>query len=270
MTESHVHTAGVDDQFAQRLDDAATGVREIDNPGSEDVDGAYTIQEALVRRRLARGETLVGWKLGFTSLAKMAQMGVSDVIVGRLTSGMETPDGGTLPLSRWIHPRAEPEIAYRLARDVLPDDGPEADVASLIDAVAPALEIIDSRYRDFRFTLADVIADNTSAAGFVIGPWTEIRAAGELGGRSVTLTVNGQVTETGSTDAILGHPLRAVPALLDMARRRGFELRAGQVVLAGAATAAVALAPDQLVAAEIDGLGRVAVQGSGTSAVAAS
>ncbi|HEX2075672.1 MAG TPA: fumarylacetoacetate hydrolase family protein [Geodermatophilus sp.] len=249
----------VDHALVQTLDDATTGVRAVTNAGATDVPAAYAVQEALVARRLQRGESLVGWKLGFTSLAKMAQMGVSDVIVGRLTSGMEVRDGGAVDLGRFIHPRVELEIAYRLARDVDPA-APAEEALSAVDAVAPALEIIDSRYQDFRFTLADVIADNTSAAAFVIGSWTAIEAAGELGGRAVALTVDGQTAQNGSTDAILGHPLRALPALAEVARRQGMALRAGQVVLAGAATAAVALTPGAVVQAEVDGLGAVTVR----------
>jgi 2-oxo-3-hexenedioate decarboxylase len=255
----------VDDALVQQLDDAVTGVRDVPNAGATDVDAAYAVQEAVVARRLARGATQVGWKLGFTSLAKMAQMGVSDVIVGRLTDDMQVADGGSVDLRRFIHPRAEPEIAYRLARDV-DADAPVDDLAAAVDAVAPALEIIDSRYVDFRFTLADVVADNTSAAGFVIGPWTDLAAAGELGDRPVSLLVDGEVAETGSTDAILGHPMKALPALADMARRLGLPLRAGDVILAGAATAAVPLAPGSLVEGRVTGLGSVTVRGTERSA----
>jgi 2-oxo-3-hexenedioate decarboxylase len=252
----------VDEDLVRLLDDAATGVRDVVNAGATDVDTAYAVQEALVARRLARGATQVGWKLGFTSLAKMAQMGISDVIVGRLTSDMEVPDGGAADLRRFIHPRVEPEVAYRLARDVDPD-APADDIVAAVDAVAPALEIIDSRYVDFRFTLADVVADNTSAAGFVIGPWTPLEAAGELGGRPVSLAVDGEVAESGSTDAILGHPMKALPALATMARRLGLPLRAGEVILAGAATAAVPLTPGVRVEGHVSGLGSVTVLGGG-------
>jgi 2-oxo-3-hexenedioate decarboxylase len=250
----------VDAALVERLDDAATGVRDVPNAGATDVEAAYVVQEALVARRLARGASPVGWKLGFTSLAKMAQMGVSDVIVGRLTSDMQVADGGSLDLARFIHPRVEPEIAYRLGRDVDPGASDD-DLAAAVDAVAPALEVIDSRYVDFRFTLADVVADNTSAAAFVIGPWTPLEDAGELGDRPVSLLVDGEVAETGTTDAILGHPLRALPALATMARRLGLRMRAGQVILAGAATAAVPVTPGVVVEAQVAGLGSVTVSG---------
>nr|WP_205379111.1 4-oxalocrotonate decarboxylase [Streptomyces sp. SID7805] len=219
------------------------------------IDDAYAIQAALLARREARGERIVGVKLGFTSKAKMAQMGVSDVIVGRLTDEMRIADGDDVDLSRFIHPKAEPEVAYRLCRDVDLDD-PLTDIESCVDALAPAIEIIDSRYRDFRFTYTDVVADNTSAAGFVIGPWRPVES---VANRAVRLRT-GETEAVGSTAAILGDPVHALHALLDMCRRRRIPLRAGQVVLAGAATAAVPLAAG-VTTCEVAGIGSVTLKG---------
>jgi 2-oxo-3-hexenedioate decarboxylase len=246
------------ESLARRLDDAQVGVH--DTPSLADdvelgIDDAYRIQEALVARRLNRGEALAGVKLGFTSKAKMAQMGVSDVIVGRLTDAMCIDDGGRVDLHRFIHPKIEPEVAYRLGRDV-DLDNPETDIVACVGAVAPAMEIIDSRYRDFRFTYPDVVADNTSAAAYVVGPWHEVRDVADL---AVQMTV-GENTVTGSTAAILDDPVNALHALLDMCRRRRIPLRAGDVVLAGAATAAAPLTATTA-HCEISGLGAVTVKG---------
>jgi len=244
--------------MAARLDDAQTGVHDtlsLADDTAVDIDDAYRIQEALVARRLGRGERIVGVKLGFTSKAKMAQMGVSDVIVGRLTDAMQIDDGADVNLHRLIHPKIEPEVAYRIACDVDLDD-PDADIVACVDAVAPAMEIIDSRYRDFRFTYTDVVADNTSAAAYVIGPWAGVRDVADL---EVRMTV-GETTVTGSTAAILDDPVNALHALLDMCRRRRIPLRAGDVVLAGAATAAAPLTAGAA-RCEIAGLGAVTVKG---------
>ncbi|MDT0428065.1 2-keto-4-pentenoate hydratase [Streptomyces salyersiae] len=246
------------DTLAERLDTAQTSRTET--PSLADthafgIDDAYAIQAALLARRAARGERLTGVKLGFTSKAKMAQMGVSDVIVGRLTDAMRVPDGGDLDLSRFIHPKVEPEVAYRLCRDVDLDD-PATDIESCVDAVAPALEIIDSRYEDFRFTYGDVVADNTSAAAYVIGPWRPVES---VSNRAVRLLA-GTTVVTGSTAAVLGDPVRALHALLDMCRRRSIPLRAGQAVLAGAATAAVPLTTG-VTSCDAAGIGAVSVRG---------
>ncbi len=246
--------------WATYLDEAQQGVAAVAQLDAElSLDGAYRIQHEVLARRLARGERIAGTKLGFTSEAKMAQMGVSEIIVGQLTDAMQVADGADVDLARFIHPRIEPEVAFRLARDV---DG-DGDIASCVDAVAPALEIIDSRYRDFRFSLPDVVADNTSAAAFVIGPWTELSGPLDaLPQWDVALEVDGTLVEKGSTADILGHPARALRALVPLARRHGFSLSAGQIVLAGAATAAVPFATAR-VTARVDGLGRASVRGVG-------
>jgi 2-oxo-3-hexenedioate decarboxylase len=243
--------------LAQRLDDAQTGrtaTSSLADSVEIDIDDAYAIQTALLVRREARGEKVIGVKLGFTSKAKMTQMGVSDVIVGRLTDAMRVPDGEDVDLSRFIHPKVEPEVAYRLARDVDLED-PTADIETAVDAIAPALEIIDSRYQDFRFTYTDVVADNTSAAAFVIGSWRPMQ---EAANRAVRLGV-GDTEVTGSTAAILGDPVRALRAATDICRRRRIPLSAGHVIMAGAATAAVTLTAG-VVESQVAGLGVVSVK----------
>ncbi|TDC98450.1 fumarylacetoacetate hydrolase family protein [Actinomadura sp. 7K507] len=241
---------------AERLDTAQHTVSPVEQlPDGLTPADAYAIQDAVIARRLERGERPAGLKLGFTSKAKMAQMGVSEVIVGRLTDAMRVSDGGDVPLERFIHPRVEPEVAYRIARDVTTDDEELP-----VDAVAPALEIIDSRYRDFRFSLPDVIADNASSAAFVVGAWQPLGV--DLGDLAVRLTADGATVETGSTSAILGHPDRALPALLEIARRQGMPLRAGHVVLAGGATAAAPFPPGR-VEVHVTGLGSASAIGRG-------
>jgi 2-oxo-3-hexenedioate decarboxylase len=235
------------------LDGAQRDVRAVEQLDlGPDLAEAYRIQAELIELRLERGERLVGCKLGFTSEAKMAQMGVSEIIVGRLTDAMQIDDASGVRLNRFIHPRIEPEVAFRLGRDV---DG--EDIVDCLDAVAPALEIIDSRYRDFRFSLPDVVADNTSAAGFVVGEWQPVRDLADL---PVRLLVDGHEMETGSTSAILGHPFHALTRLVALADEYDIRLRAGDVVLAGAATAAVPFG-EQRVIAEVRGLGTASVRG---------
>ncbi|GLW11732.1 putative hydratase/decarboxylase [Microtetraspora sp. NBRC 13810] len=254
-------------RLAHELDDAQTSARAVTGrPEDWDVASAYRVQRHLVSRRQSRGEQPVGLKLGFTSRAKMRQMGVHDVIVGRLTDAMDVPDGGDLGLGGLIQPRVEPEVAFRVARDVDLED-PRASVVNAVDAVAPALEIIDSRYRDFRFTYADVIADNTSAAAFVVGPWAPMRPLGNL---AVRMTLGPQTVAAGTTGAILGDPLRGLRLLAGICRRHAIRIRAGDIILAGAATAAVPLT-EGVVTGQVAGLGRVSVRvtrdrsGGGTS-----
>ncbi|MEV6928914.1 4-oxalocrotonate decarboxylase [Dactylosporangium sp. NPDC051485] len=235
--------------LADLLDEAErtrTAIAQVVSQSGADADEAYRIQEALVALRVGRGERLVGLKLGLTSRAKMAQVGVEQVIWGRLTDAMRVEDGGTVDAGRYIHPRVEPEVAFRL------------DANGAATAVAPALELIDSRYADFRFTLPDVIADNTSAAGFVIGAWQPLPAG--LDNLGVLLEVDGRVAQIGSTAAILGDPRRALAAAATLASSAGVLLEDGWVLLAGAATAAVPLAPGAHVRAVVDGLGTASLR----------
>ncbi|HLU45775.1 MAG TPA: fumarylacetoacetate hydrolase family protein [Natronosporangium sp.] len=237
------------DALADRLAEAAQRAQPIPQLTSEvplTVEDAYRVQAALVQRRLAAGQRLTGIKLGLTSQAKMAQMGVNEVIWGRLTDDLAIADGGTVDTRTRIHPRVEPEVAFQL------------DASGAPVAVAAALEVIDSRYADFRFTLADVVADNTSAAGYVLGPWRPLPVG--LENLGVLLEVNGEVVQTGSTAAILGDPRRALAQGLRLAAQAGLTPQAGWVLLAGAATAAVPLTPGSHVRAVVEHLGTASVE----------
>ncbi|MET8041270.1 fumarylacetoacetate hydrolase family protein [Micromonospora sp. NPDC005215] len=246
--------------IAERLGVAAATATAIPQLAAEtglDVDAAYAVQAALLQRRLDAGERLVGLKMGLTSRAKMAQVGVDEVIWGRLTNAMRVPDGGAVDLSAYIHPRVEPEVAFLLDR--LPEPGePVGDFATAVGAVAPAIELIDSRYADFRFSLPDVVADNTSAAAFVIGPWSPVPDG--LDNLGVLLEIDGRVAQVGSTAAILGDPRRALDEGIRLAGRHGVRLESGWVFLAGAATAAVPLRPGAHVRAVVEKLGTASLR----------
>lgn len=236
------------DQLAVRLDDAATGRTALPSSGAGtglDVATAYRVQQAVVDRRLSRGERPVGLKLGLTSRAKMTQMGVDEVIWGRLTDAMRIPDGGTIRLGDHIHPKAEPEVAFLVE-------------GGAITAVAPAIEVIDSRYVDFRFTLPEVIADNTSASGFVLGAWQPIPDG--IDNLGVLLEVDGRTVQIGSTAAILGDPRRALSDAVRLADANGVDLADNSVLLAGAATAAVPLRAGSHVQVTVEQLGTASLR----------
>ncbi|MDI2099033.1 2-keto-4-pentenoate hydratase [Ruicaihuangia caeni] len=253
---THVETvASSIDEIAAQIDAAQRTGEPIEQFGEAlSLDAAYQVQARLLRLRQQRGEQLTGAKLGFTSEAKMAQMGVDEIIVGFLTDEMHLRSGESLQLTGFVHPRVEPEVAFRLSRDVAPGTTARELVAS-VDAIAPALEVIDSRYRDFRFSLSDVVADNTSAACYVLGDWKRFRR--DIDGLAVSLFADGRIVETGSTSDILGHPVRALERLAGMLTTARYSLPAGSVVLAGAATAAVAASTASRITALIAELGQV-------------
>ncbi|RJO73760.1 4-oxalocrotonate decarboxylase [Nocardia panacis] len=238
--------------LAARLDAAtrtANSIAQLTLSHTLTLEDAYAVQRAGIAARVARGDGVVGVKLGLTSRAKAIQMGVTEVIAGVLTESMRIADGGTVAVGPMIHPRVEPEVAFRL------------DAAGAAIEVAPALEIIDSRYRDFKFRLADVVADNTSAARFAVGAWRPLADVPDLADLETIMAIDGVVAETGSTADILGHPLRAIETVQRLSRTHGLPLIPGAIVLAGAATAAVPLpiVPLSNVTVSVTGLGRVAI-----------
>jgi 2-oxo-3-hexenedioate decarboxylase len=137
--------------LAQRVDDAARYAKEIPQLSEQiTLDDAYAIQKQSLARRYERGERQIGIKMGFTSRAKMVQMGVHDMIWGRLTDAMIVEDGGQTSFKKYVHPRVEPEIAF-LLKDELVGTITPMQALSAVEAVAPAVELIDSRYQAFVF-----------------------------------------------------------------------------------------------------------------------
>ena len=242
--------------LAQALHEARTCRRpmpQVDAPWL-DLDAAYAVQHAGIALRGAAGERPCGAKMGFTSRAKMAQMGVHEMIIGQLTDAMQVDDGGSFVRAHAIHPRVEPEVAMLLGRELHAVEH-ACQLVSAVEAVAPAMEIIDSRYADFRFSLAAVVADNTSGCGFVLGPWRRVPES--LDNLGIVMQFDGRARQLGSSAAILGSPWRALHAAWRLARRHGIRVGAGSVLLAGAATVAEPLPPAGHVQAEVAGLGRV-------------
>lgn len=253
-------------QLAETVDTAAREARAIAQLSAAErftLEDAYAIQRVSIGLRLKRGEHRVGVKMGFTSRAKAVQMGVSELIWGRLTDHMIVEDGGTLDLSHYVHPRVEPEVAF-LLRAPLHGNVTAAQAMAAVEAVAPAMEIIDSRYQDFKFSLEDVVADNASSSGFVVGPW--VRADADIGNLGLVMSFNGRPVQIGSTAAVLGHPARSLAAAARLVAAGGERLEAGWIVMAGGVTAAEALPASTYVETEIQNLGRVAftVRGPGT------
>jgi 2-oxo-3-hexenedioate decarboxylase len=246
-------------KMAQQLDQAAVNAKAIPQLSADTpvtLEEAYQIQAQSIDKRIQRGESLIGVKVGFTSRAKMIQMGVDDLIWGRLTDAMLVEDGGELDLSAYVHPRVEPEIAFLLKKP-LSGKINTLEAMSAIEAVAPAMEIIDSRYENFKFSLEDVVADNSSSSGFVIGAWQRLET--DIANLGMVLEFNGRPVQIGSSAAILGHPIRALLAVSRLAEQSGLQLEAGWIVLAGAATAAQAITPDTYMSTSVENMGFVSV-----------
>ncbi len=244
--------------LAATLDEAARTATEaaqlIETHPDLTIEDAYAIQLLNVQRRWARGERRVGYKMGLTSRAKMQQVGVSEVIWGRLTDAMRLEEGGVLSLGKYVHARVEPEIAYIIGKP-LSGTVSAAEALAAVDAVAPALEIIDSRYKNFKFSLPDVIADNSSSSGFYVGAYAKPDT--DVSNLGIIMEVNDRPVQIGSSAAILGNPIRSLVSAARQIGRAGESLQPGDIVLAGGATAAHPLSVGEHIKTTFQTLGTV-------------
>jgi 2-keto-4-pentenoate hydratase len=221
------------------------------------VDDAYAIQQIQVRRRLADGASIIGYKVGLTSAAMQQQMGVYEPDFGHLLTGMLHPADAPILAGNFRQPRAEPEIALVLSQ---PLHGPSLSITDVVSATAyalPAIEIIDSRITDWRIGLVDTVADNASSGGLVLGQSPAPVAGRDLALAGCVFRRNGRIVSTGAGAAVLGSPWHAATWLANTLTARGAELAAGSIILTGSITAAVPVTAGDTVTATIDGLGSV-------------
>jgi 2-oxo-3-hexenedioate decarboxylase len=222
---------------------------------------AYEIQAALVARQIADEHTrLIGRKLGLTSIAKQKQMSVERPIYGSLLASRAINDGEPVAIASLIHPKAEPEIAVVTDRDLRGPGVTPDQARAAIAAASCAIEIIDSRFRNFRFTFTDVIADNTSAARYAISTMRVPAAGLDLRTLGAVFEKNGQVVSTAAGAAILGDPAIGLAWLANAMAEHGLTLPAGSVVLTGALTDAIAVAPGDVVQVTIAQLGSLSIR----------
>jgi 2-oxo-3-hexenedioate decarboxylase len=241
----HLHKARIEAREVERLT-----VRFPDL----DLADAYRIQEEGIRLRLAEGERIAGYKMGLTSKAKQEQMGLRTPIYGVLTDRMRAESNAEYSLRGTIHPKAEPEVAFRVGRRlrgrVSADEALDA-----CESVCAALEILDSRFVGFKyFSLPDVVADNSSSSRYVLGKVARPPRELDLEKIQIVLEVDGEPLHVATGAALLGNPVNSLVELCALLDERGQDLEAGSIVLAGAATVAVELRPGQSVRAVVEGL----------------
>jgi len=250
--------------LAEHLENAELQVRDVtmitaDYPNM-DWDDAYAIQDEIKRRKEARGNKTVGLKAGLTSFAKMKQMGVETPVFGFVSDYMARPDGGEIKHSELIHPKVEAEICIVTKA---PLKGPGCNVAAVMaatDFVIPAVEVIDSRYRDFKFDLKSVIADNTSSSRFVIGGRPRDLTDLDLRTLGVVLEINGEIRSMAAGAAVLGNPLAAVAMMANHLGERGLHIPAGSFIMTGGVTEALLVNPGDNVLVRFQDLGSVSMR----------
>jgi 2-oxo-3-hexenedioate decarboxylase len=250
--------------LAAHLESAELEARDVtkitDDYPQMDWADAYDIQDEIRRRKEARGHRTVGLKAGLTSFAKMKQMGVEVPCFGFVSDYMSRPDGGEIRTAELIHPKVEAEICIVTKA---PLKGPGCHVGAVmaaIDFVIPAVEIIDSRYRDFKFDLKSVIADNTSASRFVIGGRSRRVEELDLRTLGVVLEKNGQIMAMAAGAAVLGHPAAAVAMMANHLGARGQEIPAGSFIMTGGVTEAIAVQAGDSVNVRFQDLGSVSMR----------
>ena len=235
-----------------------------------DLDTGYAIQDLNLEKRLARGEKLIGVKLGLTSRAKQQRMGVHFPFVAWLTDAMILPVGDPVPQNKLIHPRIEPEIVFIMGDRL---EGPgitAAQAMAAVETVWGGAEVIDSRYEQFRFKAGDVSADNASSGAFVTGPIGLPPAELDLGTEAVLVEVDGVIVDSATGAAVQGHPGEALALAANDLARRGHAIEAGWIVLTGGMTDAVFSPPGASVAMHFSTLGSVFLNGGAAPEAAVS
>lgn len=220
-----------------------------------DGDGAYAIQEINTRHWEGEGRRIIGRKIGLTAKAVQQQLGVDQPDYGVLFDDMLIEDGASLKASSVLQPKAEAEIALRLASDILDPEIDAEGVGLAVDSAVAAIEIVDSRIADWKITFADTVADNGSSAFFVLGSTSLPLKGLDLYSCGMVLEVNGQIASVGAGAACLGHPLNAAAWLARAMIARGQPLRAGDILMTGALGPMVAIHPGDTVRVIIGGIG---------------
>lgn len=222
-----------------------------------DLQTAYAVQDEALALRRRRGETLIGVKLGLTSKAKQRRMGIDRPSLAWLTDAMVLPAGEPLPLDRLIHPRVEPEIGFVVGRRLAGPGVTSSAALAAVSHVFGAVEIIDSRFSGYGFTVADAVADNGSSGLFTMGSAVVGPTAIDLSFETVLLEQDGEIVASATGAAVQGNPGEALALAANVLAERGLAIEAGWVVLTGGMTDALPIGPGGRVAAHFAHLGSV-------------
>jgi len=220
----------------------------------------YLVQQGVVRRYLAAGDRIVGYKLGLTSKPMQQMLGVDSPDFAPVMASHVLQDGAAVAAADYIAPRLEAEIALVLGADLEGPDCTPLDVVRAIEGVVASIELVDSRVADWKIALPDTVADMASSGAIVIAGRTTPVADVDLRTLGMVFTRDGEVVATGAGAAALGNPAAAVAWLVRTLHPLGASLPAGSIVMTGALHAAVPVAAGETYRAEFDRLGAVSVR----------
>jgi 2-oxo-3-hexenedioate decarboxylase len=252
------------EKLAEHLENAELQAYEVtkitdDYPNMTFTD-ATDVQWEIRRRKMSRGHKVVGMKMGLTSWAKMKQMGVEMPCYGFLADYFSLPDGAQVPFDELIHPKVEAEIAFVTNKELSGRNLTVEDVLAATELVVPAVEIIDSRYKDFKFDLTSVQADNSSSTRFVVGSHAAKPEDFDWSTIGVVMQKNGEIIELGAGAAVLDHPAASVAMLATMLAERDEVIPAGTFIMTGGITAAVLVEKGDSIVVRYQGLGAVTMK----------
>ncbi|MGY8850458.1 MAG: 2-oxo-3-hexenedioate decarboxylase [Pseudomonadales bacterium] len=252
------------EKLAEHLENAELQAYEVtkitdDYPNMTFTD-ATDVQWEIRRRKMSRGHKIVGMKMGLTSWAKMKQMGVEMPCYGFLADYFSLPDGAQVPFDELIHPKVEAEIAFVTNKELSGKNLTVEEVLAATELVVPAVEIIDSRYKDFKFDLTSVQADNSSSTRFVVGSHAAKPENFDWSTLGVVMQKNGEIIELGAGAAVLDHPAASVAMLATMLAERNEVIPAGTFIMTGGITAAVLVERGDSIVVRYQGLGTVTMK----------
>jgi 2-keto-4-pentenoate hydratase len=253
--EQDIETAAHRLSTALRLVEACDPVRPLVELAG--VEGAYAVQRQLEQEAVAAGARVIGRKIGLTSAAVQKQLGVDRPDFGFLTDAMAFGDGQELPFSNLIAPRVEAEVAFVLGGDLDQEGLSLAHVVRAVEFALPAIEVVDSRVRDWKISIFDTVADNASSGLFVLGGSPRRLEQLDLRLCGMSMFNRGEPVSVGCGAACMGNPLNALLWLARTMQRNGSPLREGDVVLSGALGPMVAAGRGEAYVARIAGLGSV-------------
>ncbi len=222
-----------------------------------DPDSAYAVQAINTQRFLAAGRRQVGRKIGLTSPAVQAQLGVDQPDFGTLFADMAFPNGSEIPWERMQQPKAEAEIALIMKRALRSPDVSPDELAAAIDCVVPAIEIVGSRIGGWDIRISDTIADNASSGLYVLGEPRSPLGPLDLAGARMVMHRNGEQVSEGTGADCLGSPLAAALWLARKNAEIGTPLEAGDTILTGALGPMSDVRPGDSFSADISGIGSV-------------
>ncbi len=229
------------------------------------IEKAYEIQQMNTRRSIAAGRRPVGCKIGLTSLAVQAQLGVDQPDFGLLFEDMQVHEGDAVPAIKTIQAKVEAEIAFILSSDLTGDIKDRNEFLDAIEYAVAAIEIVDSRIANWDIRLFDTIADNASSGLFVLGDVYRHPRALDLPALKMQLhrANTTEIISQGCGSDCMGDPLNALIWLARTMNSLGRPLLRGDIVLSGALGPMVTVHPGDRFTAEIECLGQVSAAFAG-------